>query len=245
MTAFRLALLNPNTDARHTAAMAEVARGSLPDGCEVTAVSAQRGPSSIESEADSAIAAAEVVGLLRSTEPHDAYLVACSGDPGLDAARELTDAPVVGIGEAAFRAACLVATRFGVVTTLPRGIPAIEEAARRHGVSERLLAVEALDIPVSEQGGRHPDTTEAIVAAAGRLAARRAEAVVLACGGMAEIAGIVQQRVGLPVCDGVAFGSLLAHALWRTGLGTSPVGAYARPEPIPYRGLPPFSEARG
>jgi allantoin racemase len=34
------------------------------------------------------------------------------GDPGLDAARELTAAPVVGIGEAAYIAASLVAKRF-------------------------------------------------------------------------------------------------------------------------------------
>ena len=40
---FRLALINPNTDARHTDAMGEVARETLPDGCEVTAVSPDAG----------------------------------------------------------------------------------------------------------------------------------------------------------------------------------------------------------
>src|SRR5579871_2788540 len=120
-TMFRLGLLNPNTDLGHTEAMAGVARGVLPEGSEVLAASPQRGPGSIESAADAVVAAAEMLALLGSLPPQDAYLVACFGDPGVDAARELTDAPVVGIGEAAFRAACLVGTRFGVVTTLPRG----------------------------------------------------------------------------------------------------------------------------
>jgi len=242
---FCLGLLNPNTDLGHTEAMAGVARGVLPEGSEVLAASPERGPASIESAADAVVAAAEMLALLRSLPPQDAYLVACFGDPGVDAARELTDAPVVGIGEAAFRAACLVGTRFGVVTTLPRGIAAIEESARRYGVAERLLGVEALDIPVAEQGGDHPGTTRAIIAAAGRLAARRAEAVVLACGGMAEVATAVRDRVGIPVCDGVGFGALLAHALWRSGLRTSSAGAYARPEQIPYRGMAPFTETPG
>jgi allantoin racemase len=242
---FRLGLLNPNTDTRHTEAMAAVARAQLPEGSEVLAASPERGPTSIESAADAAVAAAEMLALLRAMPAQDAYLVACFGDPGVDAARELTDAPVVGIGEAAYRAACLVATRFGVVTTLPRGIPAIEEGARRYGVAERLVAVEALEIPVSEQGGEHPQTTEAIVAAAQRLATRRAEAIVLACGGMADVAAAVQQRAGVPVCDGVAFGALLAHALWRSGLRTSGAGAYAPPEPIPYRGMAAFTETPG
>ena len=84
---FRLALLNPNTDERHTTAMRGVALAALPEGCAVTAVSAPRGPSSIESEVDAAIAAAEVVGLMRALPQHDAYLIACFGDPGVEAAR--------------------------------------------------------------------------------------------------------------------------------------------------------------
>jgi allantoin racemase len=238
MTAFRLALLNPNTDARHTAAMADVARRALPEGCEVTAVNAERGPSSIESEADSAIAAAEVVSLLRSTEPHDAYLIACFGDPGLEAARELTDAPVVGIGEAAYLAAGLIAKRFAVITTLARGVPALEDAIEARGIGRRCLTVVPLDIPVADQGSHNPDTTPAIVAAGRRLAADGAEALILACGGMADVAATVEREVGLPVCDGVSFGATLAHAMWRCGLHTSKAGAYGWPEPIPYLGMP-------
>lgn len=242
---FRLGLLNPNTDMGHTEAMADVARSVLPEGSVVLAASPKRGPASIESAADAAVAAAETLGLLRTLPPQDAYLLGCFGDPGLEAARELTDAPVVGVGAAAYCAASLVATRFGVITTLSRGIAAIEDSARRCGVADRLLAVEVLDIPVAQQGGEYPATTEAIVVAAERLAAQRAEAVVLACGGMADVAAEVRDRVGIPVCDGVGFGALLAHALWRSGLRTTSVGAYAGPEPIPYRGMPPFTETPG
>src|SRR5438309_3329849 len=149
---FRLALLNPNTDERHTTAMREVALAVLPSGSEVTAANPERGPASIESEADSVVAAAEVVALMRSLEPHDAYLIACFGDPGLDAARELTDRPVVGIGEAAYVAASLIAKRFAVITTLARGVPALEEALERRGLASRCVEVAPLDIPVAEQG---------------------------------------------------------------------------------------------
>ena len=236
---FRLALLNPNTDERHTLAMREVALATLPPGAEVTAVSAARGPTSIESEADAAVAAAEVVALMRSLEPHDAYVIACFGDPGLDAARELTDRAVVGVGEAAYQAASLVARRFAVLTTLARGVPALEDALERRGLRSRCTAVEPLHIPVAEQGSHNPSTTSAIVEAGRRLVEDRgAEALVLACGGMADVAATVQAEVGVPVCDGVAFGSMLAYALWRCGLATSKVGAYGWPEPTPYVGMP-------
>ena len=184
---FRLALINPNTDPHHTEAMGGVALAVLPAGCEVTAVNPERGPSSIESEADAVVAAAETAALVRSLPEHDAYLIACFGDPGLDAARELAAAPVVGIGEAAYTAATLVGKRFGVITTLPRSIPALEEAIEARGLLPRLAGILPLHIPVAEQGAGHPDTTEAIVAAGQSLASERgADALILACGGMAD-----------------------------------------------------------
>jgi allantoin racemase len=235
---FRLALLNPNTDERHTTAMGNVALASLPEGCEVTAVSAARGPSSLESAVDSAIAGAEIVSLMRSLPPHDGYLIACFGDPALDAARELTRAPVVGIGEASAQAATAIAKRFAIITTLPRSIPELEDSLERRGLRSRCVGIVPLRIPVSEQGAEHDATTAAIVDAGMHLVLERgAEALVLACGGMAEVARTVQERVGVPICDGVAFGSLLAYSLWRCGLETSKSGAYGFPEPIPYTGM--------
>lgn len=235
---FRLALLNPNTDERHTVAMGEVSRSVLPDGCEVTAVSAARGPSSLESAVDAALAAGEIVALVQTLPEHDAYLIACFGDPALEAVRELTRAPVIGIGEAAVQAATAIAKRFAIITTLPRSIPALEDALEQQGVRSRCVGIVPLHIPVSEQGGEHDDTTAAIIDAGLRLVLEHgAEALILACGGMAEVARTVQERVGVPVCDGVAYGSMLAYSLWRCGLQTSKVGAYGFPEQIPYSGM--------
>ena len=219
--------------------MGEAARAVLPGGCELTAVAVARGPRSIESAVDAAVAGAALVDLVRRLPAHDAYLIACFGDPALDAVRELTRAPVVGIGEAAFQAAATIARRFAIVTTLARGIPAIEDALDRHGARARCVGIVPLRIPVSEQGAEHGDTTEAIVAAgAGLVLEHGAEALVLACGGMAGVARTVQERVGVPVCDGVSFGALLAYSLWRCGLQTGKTGSYAFPEPIPYDEMP-------
>jgi allantoin racemase len=194
------------------------------------ALTAPRGPSSIETAAEEVIAAAEVLGLVRGNRDVDAYLIACFSDPAVAPARELTGAPVVGIGEAAYRAALMVARRFAVITTLARGIPDIEDGMARLGVQHGCVGVLPLGIPVSEQGAEYGATNEAIVAA-GHRAVRElgAEALVLACGGMAQAEAVVRERVGVPATNGVAFGALLAHGLWRAGLRTSQVGSLAPP----------------
>lgn len=243
---FRLGLLNPNTDERHTIAMRDVAFAALPEGCEVKAVTATRGPAAIESEVDSVVAAVETLMIMGTLPKLDAYLIACFGDPGVDAARELTDAPVVGIGEAAYQAARLIAKRFAVITTLSRGIGALEDALDQQGLRSRCVAVAPLHKPVSDQGSHHPDTTAAIIDLGRRLVADHgAEALVLACGGMADVTEAVRDGVGVPICDGVSFGTLVAFSLWRSDLRTSKIGAYAYPEPIPYIGMSGPGASRG
>jgi allantoin racemase len=230
---FRLALLNPNTTTEHTEAMQAVAEEALGPACSVVAATAARGPSSIESAVDDVVAAAETLALVRSLPDVDAYLIACFGDPALDAARELTEAPVVGIGEAAYVAASQVAKRFVVLTTLARGVPELEDTLERSGLARRCVGVLPLDVPVEEQGG---ETAYEALLESGRAAVadRHAEAVVFACGVLAETAPHLARELGVPVCDGVAFGALLAYALWRSGLRTSKAGAYAWPEAIAY-----------
>ena len=80
----------------------------------------------------------------------DAHVIACFDDTGLDAARCLASAPVIGIGEAAFHTACLVAGKFGVVTTLSRSVPAIEHNLIKYGLFSRCVKVRASDVAVLE-----------------------------------------------------------------------------------------------
>ena len=64
----------------------------------------------------------------------------------------------------------------------------------------------------------------------------RAEAIVLGCAGMADLATALSSKHGLPVVDGVAAAFGLVEALARMGLKTSKHGGYAAPRAKPYAG---------
>ena len=64
----------------------------------------------------------------------------------------------------------------------------------------------------------------------------RAEAIVLGCAGMADLAGELAREHGLPVVDGVAAAVKLAEGLFALGLKTSKIGSYAQPLPKAYAG---------
>ena len=67
-----------------------------------------------------------------------------------------------------------------------------------------------------------------------------AEAIVLGCAGMADLAAELAREFGVPVIDGVAAAVKQAEALVALGLATSKRGAYARPLAKAYTGMMEF-----
>jgi allantoin racemase len=238
----KLLIVNPNTSAAMTEAIAAAARDAAAPATQVRAVHPSFGPVSIESHYDEAFATAGVAEQLRlavaspETAP-DAVVIACFGDPGLDAARETTAAPVLGIAEAAFHAASMLATGFSVVTTMSRTCVIAEHLVLRYGFERRCRGIHGTDIPVLALEACGDDVVAQIEAAARQaLVSDRSGAIVLGCAGMAALARTLQQRLGVPVIDGVGVAVKFAEALVGLGLATSGSGDYARPLPKPYTG---------
>src|SRR4051794_7753979 len=118
----RIMVINPNTTASMTDLIASSARAVAGPGTRLDAVTSAMGPASIESHYDEALSVPGILAAVAEGERDgvDGYVIACFGDPGLDAAREVAAGPVVGIAEAAMHAATLVGRGFSVVTTLDR-----------------------------------------------------------------------------------------------------------------------------
>ncbi|MCU0928871.1 MAG: aspartate/glutamate racemase family protein [Burkholderiaceae bacterium] len=249
----KILLVNPNTSAPMTASIAAAAREVAAAGTEIVPVQPSFGPLSIEGHYDEAFAAAgvaEQVRLAASWQP-SAVVVACFGDPGLDAAREAVDAPVLGIAEAAFHAASFVATGFSVVTTMTRTCVIAERLVQRYGFERQCRGIHGTDIPVLELEACGPATVGAIEgAAAAALERDGSGAIVLGCAGMAPLCRALEQRLGVPVIDGVAVAVKFAEALAALGMRTSKRGDYAAPLPKGYTGWaaplgwPPADAAR-
>ena len=234
----RVAVINPNTTASMTATIAYAARLVAAATTEIIAVTSSMGPVSIEGYYDEAFA---LPGLLREIgkaerEGAAAAVIACFDDTGLDAARAMARMPVIGICEAALMTAALIAKRFTVVTTMERSRVPIEELVHRYGMAGRAriraanIAVLSLEDPNS--GARDRLRSEIVRA----IAEDNAEAIVLGCAGMADLAKTLSQEFGLPVIDGVGAAVKQAEALVALGLTTSKRGAYAAPLVKRYEG---------
>jgi len=199
-------------------------------GTKIIAVNPKDGPPSIEGYFDEAFVVPGILAEMFKAEDMDAFVIACFDDTGLDAARCATSAPVIGIGEAAFHLATLIAGKFSVVTTLARSVPAIEHNLSKYGLSSRCAKVRASDVAVLDLEKPGSEARQKIsVEIARAMAEDKAEAIVLGCAGMADLAHQLSSEHGVPVLDGVACAVRLAEVISSLGLKTSKVGGYATP----------------
>ena len=232
-------VVNPNTTASMTATIADAAMRAANAGTKVDAVTSSMGPVSIEGYYDEAFA---VPGLLMEIAKGErsgaqAAIIACFDDTGLDAARALANIPVIGICEAALATTAFIAQRFTIVTTMERSRLPLEHLVNRYGMAGR-CKVRAADIPVlslEDPNSNARDRLRNEIASA--LRDDKAEAIVLGCAGMADLAARLAAEFAVPVVDGVAAAVKQAEALVSLGLSTAKRGAYASPIAKPYKGL--------
>lgn len=236
----RIKLINPNTTMSMTRNMVECAQRIAAPGTEIMGASPEMGPPSIEGYYDEALA---IPGLLAEVTKGeragcDGYVIACFGDPGLQAAREIARGPVIGIAEAAMHVASLIAPSFSVVTTLGRTCGMAWHLAERYGMKRFCRNVRAVEIAVLELEDEASDARQRIVEECRRaLAEDCSSAIVLGCAGMVDFSYAISKKIDAPVVEGVTAAVKLVEAMVTLGLVTAKRGEYAFPLPKTYGGL--------
>lgn len=214
-----------------------ILQGIAFEGTQVEIQDVPDGPASIESAYDELMAVpATLRGIVEAErDGFDAVIIGCFGDPGLEAARELVDIPVIGPGEASLLAAAGLGHRFSVVTILDNVVASQEHQAHRAGVLGKLASVEAIGIPVLELMGDREATIAGVVAAGQRAIDRhRADTLMLGCMTLSfmGIGELVSAELGVPVLEANRVALKSAESLVSLGLSHSS-RAYPRPPKLP------------
>lgn len=220
----RILMINPNTSQEITQILAARMREIAGPGVTILPVTARFGARYIASRAAAAIAAhAALDALAEHAVDCDAVLLACFGDPGLAALKEVSPVPVVGMAEASVRAACGLGSRFAIVTGGAAWGPMLTELVMGLGLINRLAAVRT----VEQSGGEialDPDSALARLVAACTACVNEdgADSVILGGAGLAGLAAAVQGAIPVPVICSVEAGTraVLANGVREQRVGT-------------------------
>jgi allantoin racemase len=211
----RLLMINPNTTAAMTEKVRGLAEATLPPDWRLSAVSGRFGPRYIASRATFAIAShAAIDAFAAHGRDCDMVLLACFGDPGLDAIREVSSVPVVGLVEASVAEAAVGGRRYSIVTGGALWGPMLRESLQARGLLGGLASIRT----VAPDGGmiaRDPDGAAQLLAETCSACVNEdgAQAVILGGVGLIGLANRIAPSVGAPVICSVMAGMRTVLAL--------------------------------
>ncbi|HEY0302606.1 MAG TPA: aspartate/glutamate racemase family protein, partial [Rhizomicrobium sp.] len=142
----RVLLLNANTNPAMTDHALAAARRLAPE-IEFVGATGRFGSAHIGTRATYAIAAHAALDCYAAQGGRfDAVILACFGDPGLGALRDIADVPVFGLAEAACREADAKGRPFSIVTGGQRWIALLTEYLAPLGLTRHLASIRVVDV---------------------------------------------------------------------------------------------------
>ena len=228
----KILVINPNTYIPMTNQIRIALETIKRADTELTVTCPEKGPETIESAYDEAYAIPPTLELVKKAnqDGYDAVILACFSDPGLDAAKEISVIPVIGIEEATLHVAAMLGAKFSIMTPRKQRIPSKVEHVHMRGLSHFLASVRSLDLTVAETEADPAKTKQRLINVA-KLAVEKdgAEVIIMGCAGMAGYAQEIEQTLNVKVLDPSAVALKTAEAIADLGLSHSKVGLFATP----------------
>lgn len=241
----KILIINPNTSFEMTADLRKSAEKHKLSDTEFDIVNPPEGPKVIETYLDEFIAAIGMLKIIaKERDNYDAFIIACGDDPGLSAARELTNKPVLAIGQSPMLLAPLLGRKFSIIGHWAGDLPRSEDKVWKYKLHDHLASViparnSALEIQAN------PEAWKDFMTELGRKAIEEDGAEVLVFTGAAFVgmSDVLSERLGVPVLEGIACAVKLAEILVDLGVHTTRVGQYL---PLPKQkkliGFPEFQD---
>jgi Asp/Glu/hydantoin racemase len=196
----RIKVINPNSNESVTDGLRTSLAGRYADAI-IECVTLTDGPFGIETDADIEFVIPLIENEILTSTDHDAFVIACYSDPGLDQCRQLVDTPVFGMQQSAVETAAAISERFGVLALSDRSIARHLRYIEKLGFTAQLAG--ELPLGISVDAAANGSGTFARVVFQGRRLIEEfgAGALILGCAGMAGHRDNAERELGVPVIE--------------------------------------------
>jgi len=196
----KILCINPNGSPEVTKGIETICKDYALPETEIVVKYIEEAPPGIESYHDAAVSEKYLLEKFKEWEnQYDGFIIACHSDIGVDLLRELTDKPVIGIGEASMLLALPLGHKFSILSLKRKKIPQKEDLVRKYGLENRCASIRitGLGVVATDEEKREKLIQE------GEKAVKedRAEVLILGCAGMAGIDKEIEKTIGVPVID--------------------------------------------
>jgi allantoin racemase len=161
----------------------------------------------------------KVVKEIESNNTSDAFIIACYEDIGIDVIRKITSKPVIGIGEAAFYTASIIANKFSIITNLSASHEALKNNLKRYDLNHKCVSLRSIEVPILDMETMSKSNIKKLENEINRtICEDKPEAIIITSPGILNLTKIFSDRFNIPIVEGVTAAATLLENLSKQGL---------------------------
>ena len=161
----------------------------------------------------------KLVKEIESNNTSDAFIIACYEDVGIDVIRKITSKPVIGIGEAAFYTASIIANKFSIITNLSVSHEALKNNLIKYDLDHKCVSLKSIEVPILDMETMSKSNIKKLENEINRtICEDKPEAIIITSPGILNLTKIFSDRFNIPIVEGVTASATLLENLSKQGL---------------------------
>jgi allantoin racemase len=161
----------------------------------------------------------KIVKEMESNNSSDAFIIACYEDTGIDVIRKMTSRPVIGIGEAAFYTANIIANKFSIITNLSASHEALKNNLIKYDLDNKCVSLKSIEVPILDMETMSKLNIKKLEGEINRtIVEDNPEAIIITSPGILNLTKIFSDRFNIPIVEGVTAAATLLETLLKQNL---------------------------
>ena len=163
-----------------------------------------------------------VSSLLKQIENNnssDAFIIASYEDIGVETIRKVTSKPVIGIGEASFYTANIIANKFSVITNISQSHEALKNNLIKYDMDHKCVSLKSIEVPILDMETMSKSNLKKLEHEIERtISEDEPEAIIITSAGILELSKDLGQKFNFPFIEGITAATALIENLTKLEL---------------------------
>ena len=161
----------------------------------------------------------KLLKIVEKNNSSDAFIIISFEDIGVDTIRKVTSKPIIGIGEASFYTANIIANKFSVITNLSQSHEALKNNLIKYDMDHKCVSIKSIEVPVLDMDTMSKSNLNKLNNEIQRtITEDDPEAIIITSPGILNLSKNLSNKFNIPIIEGVTAATALMENFGKLGL---------------------------
>ena len=152
----------------------------------------------------------KLLKIVEKNNSSDAFIIISFEDIGVDTIRKVTSKPIIGIGEASFYTANIIANKFSVITNLSHSHEALKNNLIKYDMDHKCVSIKSIEVPVLDMDTMSKSNLNKLNNEIQRtITEDDPEAIIITSPGILNLSKNLSNKFNIPIIEGVTAATAL------------------------------------